>query len=127
MTKSGKKVGYGSPPEHSKFKKGQSGNPWGRPKGRKNFWSELLEELQKEVEVREGGRTRRVPMQTVVVKRLVADAAKGDHRARDQLLRMLISSDLDPAPVEDNDATRKADVEILARYRKRILLEIKND
>ena len=26
------KVGYGKPPRHSQFKKGQSGNPQGRPK-----------------------------------------------------------------------------------------------
>jgi hypothetical protein len=126
MTTSGKKVGYGSPPEHSKFKKGKSGNPKGRPKGRKNFWSELIDELHKEVEVREGGKTRRLPMQTVMIKRMVADAAKGDHRARDQLMKLLVSSDLDQPPIEDNEATRKADVEILARYRKRILAEVKN-
>jgi len=26
-------VGYGKPPEQTKFKKGQSGDPYGRPKG----------------------------------------------------------------------------------------------
>ena len=29
-------VGYGKPPEASKFKKGKSGNPKGRPKGARN-------------------------------------------------------------------------------------------
>ena len=28
------KVGYGRPPRHSRFTKGQSGNPKGRPQGR---------------------------------------------------------------------------------------------
>ncbi len=30
-------VGYKKPPLHSRFKKGQSGNPRGRPRGSKNF------------------------------------------------------------------------------------------
>lgn len=29
------KVGYGKPPKHGQFKKGESGNPYGRPKKRK--------------------------------------------------------------------------------------------
>jgi hypothetical protein len=29
------RVGYKRPPQHSKFKPGQSGNPKGRPKGAK--------------------------------------------------------------------------------------------
>ena len=36
------KVGYKKPPLHSRFKKGQSGNPRGRPRGAKNFSSVLL-------------------------------------------------------------------------------------
>ncbi len=48
-------VGYGKPPQHTRFRKGQSGNPTGRPKGARNLKTELLEELQEQILVREGG------------------------------------------------------------------------
>jgi hypothetical protein len=42
-------VGYGRPPPHSRFKKGQSGNPWGRPPGAKNLKTVLNEALNERV------------------------------------------------------------------------------
>jgi phage terminase large subunit-like protein len=36
-------VGYGKPPASSRFRKGQSGNRSGRPKGTKNLKTDLLE------------------------------------------------------------------------------------
>ena len=38
------KVGYGKPPKKTRFKKGTSGNPGGRPKGSRSFES-IYEEL----------------------------------------------------------------------------------
>ena len=35
--KAGYEVGYGKPPQHSRFKPGQSGNPKGRPKSAKGL------------------------------------------------------------------------------------------
>jgi hypothetical protein len=46
-------VGYGKPPVHTRFKKGQSGNPNGRHKGSKNFSTTLEETLQEKVVIRE--------------------------------------------------------------------------
>lgn len=39
------KVGYCNPPIHTRFKPGQSGNPSGRPKGSKNFSTQMMEFL----------------------------------------------------------------------------------
>ena len=38
-------VGYGKPPRHTRFTKGQSGNPRGRPPGAKNLKTLLSEAL----------------------------------------------------------------------------------
>ena len=44
-------VGYGRPPRHTRFAKGQSGNPRGRPCGAKNFMTLLEEALDELVTV----------------------------------------------------------------------------
>ena len=53
-------IGYGKPPEHSRFQKGQSGNKKGRPKGARNLKTETIEELSETVTVRIGDRLVRV-------------------------------------------------------------------
>ena len=54
-------VGYGRPPEHTRFKKGQSGNPRGRPKrqvaglsGSRRARNLILQEAERLVTIREG-------------------------------------------------------------------------
>jgi hypothetical protein len=49
-------VGYKRPPREHQFRPGQSGNPSGRPKGARNFKSELREELGELVTIRDGER-----------------------------------------------------------------------
>ena len=50
------KVGYRNPPQHTRFKPGQSGNPRGRPRGQRNLttFSRLYLELW-QVPARAGG------------------------------------------------------------------------
>jgi len=43
------KLGYCNPPEHGRFKKGQSGNPKGRPKGTLNLATVLERTLREKV------------------------------------------------------------------------------
>lgn len=56
-------VGYGKPPKRSQFKKGQSGNPEGRPKETKNLKTDLADELGETVTVRDGERVKTVSKQ----------------------------------------------------------------
>jgi hypothetical protein len=74
-------VGYRKPPVHSRFVKGRSGNPRGRPKGAKNLKTDLIEELYEHILVREGDKAYRVTKQRAILKSLAAKAMKGDTRA----------------------------------------------
>jgi hypothetical protein len=82
-------VGYGNPPKESRFKKGQSGNRRGRPKGSKNLKTDLTEELQTEIKVREGPRAIKISKQRAIVKTLIAKTLTGDARAVTTLTNLM--------------------------------------
>src|SRR5438067_7217939 len=91
-------VGYGKPPRHSQFVKGQSGNPRGRPPGAKNMKTLLSKALNELVIVTEDGGRRKVSKREAIVTQLVNRSAKADYKAIQILLGMLrdIESDTDP-------------------------------
>lgn len=118
-------VGYGKPPQHTRFKPGQSGNPKGRRKGVLNLKSVLEQELFRPVAIQEGGKRRNVPILTVVIRQSLAKAAKGETRALTALLPIiqragLIADDEVAAPVAQLplSAAEEADLrEALAEWR----------
>ena len=82
-------VGYGKPPNATRFKKGRSGNPAGRRRGSKNFSTMLDEELEQRVVIRENGRQKTITKRRASMRQLVNKAASGEHRALQILLNYL--------------------------------------
>ena len=71
-------VGYGRPPAEHQFKPGQSGNPRGRPKGRKSEATILHELLNRVITVRETGRARKMTVLEAILLRFTEDALQGN-------------------------------------------------
>ncbi len=113
------KVGYRKPPRHRQFKKGQSGNPKGRPKGAKNLKTELMEELQEKILVREDGRPMTVSRQRAMIKSMMAKALQGDHRAANVIFGMVYRLfNLDEVEPAETDLAAE-DIAILESFRAR--------
>jgi hypothetical protein len=82
-------VGYGKPPASTRFKKGQSGNPAGRPKGTLNLGTLLKRAILSTVTVTENGRRVKRSKIDVAVTQLANKAASGDLKAFRELMRQL--------------------------------------
>lgn len=100
VARPGCEVGYGKPPEDTRFRKGQSGNPRGRPKGAKNKLPALneermktiiLQEAYRTITVRDGLRNITVPIAQAVLRSLAVNAVKGQHRSQ-RLFAELLSA-----------------------------------
>ena len=98
---------------------GQSGNPKGRPKGRRNLATEIDEILNALVAIPENGRHRKVARREAAVMKLRKEALQGDGRALDRFLDLA----LDHAAQESASANERKlsgfEDEILARYVER--------
>jgi hypothetical protein len=113
-------VGRGKPPEHTRFKKGQSGNPRGpRPK---NLPALLIEALNEPVMATIDGEQREITKREAVVTQLVNKSAAADLPAIKMLVDMLkdaekkagVAQPTQPAPFTP------ADEEVMATFIARL-------
>jgi hypothetical protein len=90
------KSGFKNPPLKTRFKKGQSGNPNGRPLKIKNTSMLLSIELDKLIVVRENGRETKITKREALMTGLVNDAIL--------LVKVLnVSQPVDPFVATDED------------------------
>jgi hypothetical protein len=73
-------VGKGRPPLETRWKPGQSGNPRGRRRGRRNFKTELGEIAATKIVVRDSGTERHISLPAANLLAHGIKGAKGDAR-----------------------------------------------
>ncbi|MBB3474269.1 DUF5681 domain-containing protein [Sphingomonas sp. BK345] len=122
-------IGYGKPPKHSQFQKGQSGNPKGRAKGSKNLNTLVRELLDERIPINTPSGRRHVARIEVLLRKLIEVAAKGNTKAMEQLLRqyalaqaaVAAQTAAEDAPTQD---VSEADAASLALLRELMLAEL---
>ena len=82
-------VGYGKPPKASQFKKGQSGNPSGRPRGAPSFGQSVAKAMRRRVSVRADGRLKKMSGMDAMAQNYTARAISGDLKAARLVLQEL--------------------------------------
>jgi hypothetical protein len=112
--------GYGKPPHHTRFVKGQSGNPKGRPAGAKNVKTLLQEALNEPVVIAENGRRRKITKARAIITQLVNQSAKGDWRGIKLLLDFLRDIEGQTEPTSPEASFTATDEKVIEQLKARL-------
>jgi hypothetical protein len=113
--KSDYEIGYGRPPLHTRFPKGSSGNPKGRPRRAKSAATLVRSALRERITVRENGRVKRITKLDAIIRQLVNKALNSDYRAIEFLFDKFSPLDKDPAEQRKPGGLSKEAVEAIRR------------
>ncbi|HEV2547538.1 MAG TPA: DUF5681 domain-containing protein [Stellaceae bacterium] len=111
-------VGYGNPPAHRRFQKGQSGNPAGRPKGSANLATQLMRALKERVAVSSNGRVKTISKLEAIATQLTNKSASGDLAAIRLLTQLLASMQAEPSE-SGKEGLSEVDRKVIAEMLKR--------
>jgi hypothetical protein len=102
-------IGFRKPPKHTRFAKGKSGNPNGRPKGSQNLATVLDKACRQRIRITTNGVTRYVSKFEATMLQLCNKAASGDLKATRELHNWIASlanfeqADIPPAIANESD------------------------
>jgi hypothetical protein len=84
-------VGYGRPPLHTRFQKGRSGNPGGRPSRKRveRMKALALREAYRAIAVKQDGRMVPLTAVAAILRSQIELAAKGNLQAQRDILAMV--------------------------------------
>src|ERR1700730_17340229 len=119
-------VGPGRPPLHTRFQKGQSGNPGGR--STKSRPALLAAALNETVSVTIDGRRRTITKREAIVMRMVDKSASADLRATKMLIDMMKDVEHkagDIAPPPEPRRLAAADKEVVQHFVARLRRQIR--
>ncbi len=112
-------IGYGKPPKDSQFKKGQSGNPKGRPAGVRNFKTELNEVINSKVTVNRDGKKQSISAKRAVFLKLTEKSLSGNVPAIRTLIDLIRTYDEEEIDSAARDLSAE-DTRILERFIEQI-------
>jgi hypothetical protein len=113
-------VGYGKPPADTRFRKGVSGNPNGRPKGSCNVGAVLTRTLREKVVINEHGQRKTISKLEAALKQLVNKEASGDLRALQMLVVLAREAEArDALPSRERSPLGEVDQRIIEGILKR--------
>jgi Family of unknown function (DUF5681) len=116
-----KSVGYGTPPEATRFRRGVSGNPRGRPRGSLNVATVFTKTLRERVVINENGQRKTVTKLEAALKQMVNKAASGDIRALRELLELARYAEArQNAPGVQNPVIEELDQEVIDGIMQRL-------
>ncbi|WP_020182127.1 DUF5681 domain-containing protein [Methylotenera sp. 1P/1] len=115
------KVGFAKPPLETRFQKGQSGNPSGRPKGKRNMATILKSVSNETLVITENGERKTITKLEASFKQLVNKAASGDHASIKLLIQVMNVMEQEQETGVVKHTNSEADMRTLRNLQQRML------